>query len=56
VRYYAALFNPDRANPRGMRAQMPVRYWGTLPETRAITSLLRGRVAGRIPPDAARDG
>jgi DNA polymerase len=56
VRYYAAMFNPDRANPRGMRAQMPVRYWGTLPETREITSLLRRHAADRLPPDAAGDG
>ena len=39
--YYGAIFNPARLNLRAMRAEMPARHWGTLPET----SLLPGLVA-----------
>ncbi len=39
--YYSAIFNPARLNLRAMRAEMPARHWGTLPET----SLLPGLVA-----------
>ena len=47
VRYYGAMFNPDRVNPRVMRAQMPERYWATLPETTIIDELV-------TPPDDAK--
>ncbi|MHB8865959.1 MAG: TIGR03915 family putative DNA repair protein [Pirellulaceae bacterium] len=40
VRYYGAMFNPDRVNLRVMRAQMPERYWATLPETTIIDELV----------------
>ncbi len=38
--YYAAIFNPARVKVAAMRAEMPVRYWDTLPETRLIPELL----------------
>ncbi|MDQ2668323.1 MAG: TIGR03915 family putative DNA repair protein, partial [Gemmatimonadota bacterium] len=39
--YYAHTFNPARANPKTMRAEMPVRYWKYLPEAALIAPLLR---------------
>ena len=38
--YYASIFNPARANPRAMRAEMPVRYWQNLPEIDLLPQLL----------------
>jgi probable DNA metabolism protein len=38
--YYAAIFNPARVKVKAMRAEMPTRYWRTLPETRVIPDLL----------------
>jgi predicted DNA-binding helix-hairpin-helix protein len=38
----------DRVNLRVMRAQMPERYWATLPETTIIDELV-------APPDDAKD-
>ncbi len=38
--YYASIFNPARVNPRAMRAEMPVRYWGNLPELAVLPQLL----------------
>jgi DNA polymerase len=38
--YYAAVFDPARANPRLMRRHMPKRYWRDLPETRDVPALL----------------
>ena len=38
--YYRAIFNPARANPEAMRAEMPKRYWRALPETALIPQLL----------------
>jgi DNA polymerase len=38
--YYGAVFNPARVNLKETRAEMPVRYWGTLPETKLISRLL----------------
>ncbi|MGY3264536.1 UdgX family uracil-DNA binding protein [Lysobacter sp. HA35] len=40
-RYYASIFNPARLNPRAMRAEMPVRFWKHLPETRDLPALMR---------------
>jgi DNA polymerase len=40
--YYASTFNPARANPKAMRAEMPARFWRNLPEAAAIAPLLRG--------------
>ena len=39
--YYAHTFNPARARPKAMRAEMPVRYWKHLPEASLIAPLLR---------------
>ncbi|HUS05763.1 MAG TPA: UdgX family uracil-DNA binding protein, partial [Bryobacteraceae bacterium] len=39
--YYSSIFNPARANLRAMRAEMPVRHWATLPESRIVNELLR---------------
>jgi uracil-DNA glycosylase len=38
--YYRAAFNPARANPDMMRAEMPKRYWRNLPEATLIPALL----------------
>jgi uracil-DNA glycosylase len=38
--YYRATFNPARANPAMLRAEMPVRYWKNLPEASLIPDLL----------------
>lgn len=38
--YYASVFNPARVKERAMKAEMPVRFWGTLPEARLIPELL----------------
>ena len=38
--YYRAVFNPARANPDLMRAEMPKKYWRNLPEATLIPSLL----------------
>jgi DNA polymerase len=39
--YYRAIFNPARLNLRAMQAEMPVKHWGSLPETRVLTELTR---------------
>jgi DNA polymerase len=39
--YYGAIFNPARLMLKAMRAEMPLRHWATLPETRIIPDLLR---------------
>ena len=39
--YYAHTFNPARASPKTMRAEMPLRYWKHLPEASLIAPLLR---------------
>ena len=38
--YYRATFNPARANPDAMRAEMPKKYWRNLPEASLIPDLL----------------
>ncbi len=38
--YYASIFNPARLKVAAMRAEMPVRYWGNLPEARLIRPLI----------------
>lgn len=40
-RYYASIFNPARLNEKAMRAEMPVRFWKHLPETRELPVLVR---------------
>ncbi len=56
-RYYAGIFNPARLNRSAMRAEMPMRYWKNLPESRLIESLSRdapSRVARMIAQTTAR--
>ncbi|MEP6768272.1 MAG: UdgX family uracil-DNA binding protein [Acidobacteriota bacterium] len=69
--YYASIFNPARVNQRAQRAEMPLRFWNEMPETRAIPQLLAAasdRVGGMIrdqqaapsaapflPPESSRD-
>lgn len=38
--YYASIFNPARVKVKAMKAEMPVRYWSTLPEAQIIPGLL----------------
>jgi len=38
--YYASVFNPARARPAAMRAEMPRKYWQHLPEAGLIPELL----------------
>jgi uracil-DNA glycosylase len=38
--YYASIFNPARARPRAMRAEMPKKYWHLLPEASIVPDLL----------------
>lgn len=45
--YYGAIFNPARLKLKAMRAEMPLRHWSTLPETRIIPDLLRA-ASGRV--------
>ena len=49
--YYASIYNPARRNLDAMRAQLPVRRWQDLPESRLIPELVRlspGRVESMI--------
>jgi uracil-DNA glycosylase len=39
--YYGSIYNPARRNLHAMRAQMPVRRWIDLPESRIIYELVR---------------
>lgn len=39
--YYGSIFNPSRANLAAMTAEMPVKHWSTLPESKLINGLLR---------------
>ena len=39
--YYASSFNPARANPSMMQAEMPRKYWRNLPEAQLIPGLLQ---------------
>ncbi|KAA2235762.1 UdgX family uracil-DNA binding protein [Salinarimonas soli] len=43
--YYESIFNPARANPGAMRAEMPKKYWKNLPETQSIPAMLQGASA-----------
>jgi len=38
--YYRSTFNPARANPDALRAEMPKKYWKNLPEASLIPDLL----------------
>ncbi|HYE61529.1 MAG TPA: UdgX family uracil-DNA binding protein [Phycisphaerales bacterium] len=55
--YYANIYNPARTNLRVMQREMPVRYWGNLPESELIDSLVRAaptRVQGMLNSDAGQ--
>ena len=45
--YYSSIFNPARLNPEAMRSEMPVRYWGNLPEIALLPELM-GRAESRV--------
>ena len=45
--YYAAVFNPARANSRLMTTHVPKRFWPLIPETSLVGELLEG-AAGRV--------
>lgn len=51
--YWASIFNPARLNLDAMRSEMPVHHWSTLPETRALASLV-ARAAPRTSAMLAR--
>jgi DNA polymerase len=38
--YYGAVFNPARVKRKAMRAELPLRHWPTLPETKIIERLI----------------
>ena len=38
--YYRSVFNPARVMLKAMRAEMPLKHWATLPETRQIPDML----------------
>ncbi|MBN9414442.1 MAG: UdgX family uracil-DNA binding protein [Candidatus Eremiobacteraeota bacterium] len=40
--YYTNIFNPARVKVSAMKAEMPVKYWKTMPETALIPGLLAG--------------
>lgn len=44
-RYYAAIFNPARANERLMKSHMPKRFWHNLPEAHVIAELVSNAAA-----------
>lgn len=49
--YYASIFNPARIKTKAMKAEMPRRYWRSLPETHIIDALLEAapsRVAAML--------
>ena len=43
--YYESTFNPARANPAMMQAEMPKKYWHNLPEAKLIPDLLQSAPA-----------
>ncbi len=45
--YYGSIFNPARLNPEAMRSEMPVRYWGHLPEVSLLPELMQ-RAESRV--------
>lgn len=50
--YYKSIFNPARVKIKAMRAEMPEKYWQSLPEAEVIRDLIR-ESAGRL-DDLAR--
>jgi DNA polymerase len=54
--YYASVFNPARVKLKAMKAELPVRHWRTLPETRVMPELIaaaRGRTVAMVETTAA---
>ena len=45
--YYGSIFNPARLNPAAMKNEMPVRYWGNLPEVALLPQLMQ-RAEARV--------
>jgi probable DNA metabolism protein len=43
--YYASIFNPARLKVAMMKSEMPVKYWGNLPEADLIKPLIRNAKA-----------
>jgi len=43
--YFESIFNPARLNVKAMLTEMPKKYWRNLPETQAVTSLVRSATA-----------
>jgi len=39
--YYSHIFNPARIKLKAMKAEMPRKYWATMPETELIDELIR---------------
>ncbi len=39
--YYANIYNPARIKLKAMKAEMPVRHWSTMPETKIIEQMLQ---------------
>ena len=56
--YYGSIFNPARIKINAMKKEMPTRFWGVLPETQDIDSLLRDapRRVELMVANAPRDG
>jgi probable DNA metabolism protein len=43
--YYASTFNPNRANLKTLKSNLPKIHWSTLPESRLISPLLKQKGA-----------
>jgi len=43
--YFENIFNPARLNVKAMLTEMPKKYWRNLPETQAVSSLVRSATA-----------
>lgn len=52
--YYASIYNPARTLTDAMRAEMPLKHWGTMPETKLIPRLL-AEAPRRLAEAAARN-
>lgn len=46
--YYASVFNPARLKVRTMKREMPVRFWGALPEAALVPELVHGAAARTV--------
>jgi probable DNA metabolism protein len=52
--YYASIYNPARTLTDAMRSEMPMKHWGTMPETKLIPRLL-AEAPRRLAEAAARN-